>query len=58
MKLHEIYTFSKQKKYLLVLNQGGVSLKPTPPSSPTNLFSVGKEDLKKLFLLNFLLIDP
>ncbi|MEI3444826.1 MAG: hypothetical protein V8R04_11845 [Bacteroides thetaiotaomicron] len=47
MKLHEIYTFSK-KKYLLVLNQGGVSLKPTPPSSPTNLFSVGKEDLKKL----------
>ncbi|KXT32155.1 hypothetical protein HMPREF2534_04200 [Bacteroides thetaiotaomicron] len=42
----------------MVLNQGGVSLKPTPPSSPTNLFSVGKGDLKKLFLLNFLLIDP
>ena len=46
------------KKYLLLLNQGGVPLKPTPPSSPTNLFSVSKEDLKKLFLLNFLLIDP
>ena len=57
--LHEttwnIHLF-KGKKYLLLLNQGGVPLKPKLRSLLMNLFFISEEVIKRMFLLVFSLV--